>query len=136
MRSVHVTFPITAPTAAVTGPVAAGHNTSTGSTGSNGNNQVTISDQHGSTNNTVSNNSVDTSVRILYRVTFARLHHKVLKVRLSGPKGTGQLAITYLTKHAKKLNTLVRAVPANHKVKIRLHIPKRVVKLRLSVLPG
>lgn len=131
MRSVHVTFPITGPTAAVTGPVAAQkpNNQST-------NTQVPLNTGSAG-NQSVSSSHVDSTVKIMYRITFARLvkHHKFLKLRLTGPKGKGSVAITYLTKKGK-LKTLVRKVKANKKVKLRLHIPKKVRRLRLSVMPG
>jgi len=129
IRSVHVTFPITAPTVAVTGPVAASHTTSTpvpvsGTTNPNGTGPATVDSSH-----------VDTSVRITHRITLARLHGKVLKIRLSGPNGNAMVAIGYLSK-AKAVGTLVRTVPANKIVKLRLNVPKGVQKLRLSVMPS
>jgi hypothetical protein len=45
------------------------------------------------------------------------------------------VAIGYLSK-AKKVGTLVRTVPANKTVKLRLNVPKGVQKLRLSVMPS
>ena len=45
------------------------------------------------------------------------------------------VAIGYLSK-SKKVGTLVRRVPANRTVKLRLTVPKGVQKLRLSVVPG
>jgi hypothetical protein len=134
LRSVHVTFPITGPTAAVTGPVAAGTKPNpnptpqpdvpvTGTKGSDGQ-PVTVDPSH-----------VDNSVKILYRVKLARLTGKTLKLKLEGPAGNARVAIGYLTK-TQKLGTLVRTVPANKIVKLRLQIPKGVQKLRLSVMPG
>src|SRR5215208_249890 len=129
MRSVHVTFPLTAPTVAVTGPVAAAApgNTHVSNT------QVPVA---GATHpTTVPSTQVDRSVKVLYKVTFAKLNGKVLKVRLTGPKGRAMLAISALSK-SKKVTTTVRAVPANKIVKLRLQLPSRVSKLRLSVMPG
>jgi hypothetical protein len=131
LRSIHVTFPITAPTAVVSGPVAASTSTPTsntsvpitGTTGAN-NKPVVVPPAH-----------VDNSVRIKYRITLAKLRGKVLKLRLSGPSGNGSVAIAYLTK-AKKVGTVVRTVPANKIVKLRLKIPKGVQKMHLSVMPG
>jgi hypothetical protein len=133
-RSVHVTFPITAPTAAVTGPVAAARN---GSTPTNTSAQIPVtgSSQNG-TQPTVPSSHVDTTVKINYRITYARLRGKVLRIRLTGPKGNGTIAVAYLTKRTKKVGTLVRTVPANRIVKMRLQIPKRVAKIHLSVMPG
>jgi len=131
MRSVHVTFPITTPTAAISGPVAASHTTQNTT-------QVPIA---GTTNTTgtgpatVDSSAVDPSVKITHRITLARLHGKVLKLRLSGPAGNAMVAISYLSK-AKKVGTLLKTVPANKIVKVRLNVPKGVQKLRLSVVPG
>jgi hypothetical protein len=127
MRSVHVTFPITAPTAAVTGPVAASQKP--------GNSQPDVPIAGSKPDVKVDPSHVDTTVRIMYRITLARLSGKVLKLRLTGPAGNGMVAIGYLSK-AKKVGTLVRTVPANKIVKLRLNIPKGVQKLRLSVMPG
>jgi hypothetical protein len=128
MRSVHVTFPITAPTAAVTGPVAAG-NPPTNNTAPP--TVITGSPDHTS----VPPSNVDNTLRINYRITLAQLNGQVLKLRLQGPAGNAMVSIGYLTK-TKKVGTLVRAVPANKVVKLRLAIPKGVQKLRLSVLPS
>ena len=128
VRSVHVTFPITAPTAAVSGPVAAAQNTT----------QIPVSGtqpQPGGNPVTVPSSNVDRSVRILHRVTLARLKGKVLKLRLTGPAGNAKLMISYLSK-AKTAGTLVKTVPANKVVKLRLNVPKGVQKLRLSVMPA
>jgi hypothetical protein len=134
LRSVHVTFPITAPTAAISGPVAA----STTNSGGNNTTQVPIAGTQNTTGTgpaTVSTSTVDASVRITHRITLARLHGKVLKLRLSGPAGNATVAVGYLSK-TKKVGTLVRTVPANKIVKLRLNVPKGVMKLRLSVMPG
>jgi hypothetical protein len=133
-RSVHVTFPITAPTAAVSGPVAA---STTGNPGQN-TTQIPIAGTQNTTGTgpaTVDSSHVDTSVKIRHRITLARLKGKVLKLRLTGPKGNAMVQIGYLSK-AKKVGTLVRTVPANKIVKLRLNVPKGVQKLRLSVMPG
>ncbi len=128
-RSVHVTFPITAPTAAVTGPVAASTtNPTTPDRSGHGDDTTT-------TPTTVPSSNVDRTVKIRYRVTLARLNGKVLKVRLSGPKGNANLVIGYLSK-AKTVGTLIRVVPANKVVKLKLNVPKGVQKLRLSVMPS
>ena len=128
MRSVHVTFPITAPTAAVTGPVAASHpttppvSTPTPIAGSPG-------------NTTVDSSHVDTTVTIKHRIVLAKLTGKVLRIKLTGPAGNANVAIGYLSK-AKSVGTLVKLVPANKVVKLKLNIPKGVQKLRLSVMPS
>jgi hypothetical protein len=133
MRSVHVTFPITAPTVAVSGPVAASanntHQNNTPVVVNTGNNSPSA------TPTTVPSSHVDTSVRITHRITLARLHGKVLKLRLAGPAGNAMVAIGYMSK-AKRVGTLVKTVPANKTVKVRLNIPKGVLKLHLSVMPG
>nr|MBA3691384.1 hypothetical protein [Actinomycetota bacterium] len=128
MRSVHVTFPITAPTAAVTGPVAASTNGPTAPLA-----PVTVN-TGGTTPTTVDSSHVDTTVKINYRVTLAKLSGNVLKLRLEGPAGNANVLISYLTK-SKKVGTLIKAVPANTVVKLRLQVPKGVQKLRLSVMP-
>ena len=130
MRSVHVTFPITAPTAAVTGPVAA--STTTGPTNTGG--QVNVNTGNGTTT-TVDSSHVDNTLRINYRVSLAQLNGQVLKLRLTGPAGNAMVSIGYLSK-TKQVGTLVRTVPANKVVKLRLAIPKGVQKLHLSVLPS
>ena len=129
MRSVHVTFPITAPTAAVTGPVAASAppNTTT-------NTQVPVNTGV-ATPTTVGNHTVDTTVKVRYQITLAKLKGNVLKVRLSGPAGKANLAIGYLTK-AKQVGTIVRVVRVNKVVKLKLAVPKGVQRLRLSVMPS
>jgi hypothetical protein len=132
MRSVHVTFPITAPTAAVTGPVAASTTGNTGNTGQNTDVQVNTGTN---TQTTVGNNTVDTTVKIRYQITLAKLSGKVLKIKVAGPAGNANVAIGYLSK-SKQVGTLVRAVPANKVVKLKLNVPKGVQKLRLSVMPG
>ena len=134
LRSVHVTFPITAPTAAVSGPVAA---STTAGTPTNST-QIPIAgttNQNGTGPATVGSSSVDKSVKIRHRITLARLKGKVLKLRLSGPAGKAMVSIGYMSK-SKKVGTLVRTVPANKIVKLRLNVPKGVQKLRLSVMPG
>jgi hypothetical protein len=133
MRSVHVTFPITGPTAAVTGPVPG---SATNNTGTN-NTQVPIAGTSNpdGTAVTVDSSHVDSTVQVRYRITLAKLQGKVLKIRLSGPNGNANVAIGYLSK-AKKVGTLIRSVPANKVVKLRLQLPKGVKKLRLSVMPG
>ena len=134
-RSVHVTFPITAPTAAVSGPVAAATNNTavqqpnapviiTGTTNQNGTGPATVP-----------SSNVDRQVKINHRITLARLKGKVLKLRLKGPAGTALVAIGYMSK-SKKVGALIRRVPANRTVKLRLAVPKGVQKLRLSVVPG
>jgi hypothetical protein len=132
MRSVHVTFPITAPTAAVTGPVAA--STTQTTTPTTTNTQVTVNTGT-TTTTTVDNNTVDTTVKIRWQIVMAKLSGNVLRVKLAGPAGNANLAIGYLSK-AKSVGTLVRAVPANKVVKLKLNVPKGVQKLRLSVMPG
>jgi len=136
MRSVHVTFPISGPQPAagpVTGPIAASV-TATGTTGSHsGSTTATNPATHQGTPATPVR--VDPNVKVKYRITFARLSGKVLRVRLSGPAGRGNLAVSYLAK-SKKMGTLIRTVPANKIVKLRLQIPTGVKKLRLSVMPG
>jgi len=133
MRSVHVTFPITAPTAAVTGPVAASHTTTGGNTNQN-TTQIPVSGTN--TNTTVDSSHADTTVKITHRITLARLHGKVLKLRLTGPAGNAMVAVGYLAKGSKKVGTLMKTVPANKTVKLRLNVPRGVQKLRLSVMPG
>ncbi len=130
-RSVHVTFPITAPTAAVSGPVAA---STTTPNVTNPTHPVPVNTGTGTTT-TVPSSNVDRTVKIRYRVTLARLNGKVLKVKLSGPSGNANLAIGYLSK-AKKVGTLIRVVPANKVVKLKLNVPKGIQKLRLSVMPS
>lgn len=132
MRSVHVTFPITAPTAAVTGPVAA----STRPTSPNGGNNVQTPINTGTgTTTTVGNNTVDRTVKIRHRIVLAKLTGKVLKIKLTGPAGNANVSIGYLSK-AKAVGTLIKLVPANKVVKLKLNIPKGVQKLRLSVMPS
>jgi hypothetical protein len=132
-RSVHVTFPITAPTAAVSGPVAA---STTNPSVTNPTAPVVVNTgTHSSTPTTVPSSNVDRTVKIRYRVTLARLNGKVLKVKLSGPSGNANLAIGYLSK-AKTVGTLIRVVPANKVVKLKLNVPKGIQKLRLSVMPS
>jgi hypothetical protein len=133
MRSVHVTFPITAPTAAVTGPVAAS-TTATNTQTTNPTASVPVNTGTGTTT-TVDSSHVDASVTIKYRIVLAKLSGKVLTIKLTGPAGNANVAIGYLSK-AKTVGTLVRAVPANKVVKLRLNVPKGVQKLRLSVMPG
>jgi hypothetical protein len=132
MRSVHVTFPITAPTVAVTGPVAASQ--SSGSTPTQNNTPVTVNTGTGTTT-TVASSHTDTAVRITHRITLARLHGKVLKLRLTGPAGNATVAIGFVTK-AKTVRTQMRTVPANKIVKVRLAVPRGISKLHLSVMPG
>ena len=132
-RSVHVTFPITAPTAAVSGPVAA---QTTGPTTPTAPVPITGTQQQPNGNPvTVPSSQVDRSVKINHRITLARLKGKVLKLKLKGPAGTALVAIGYMSK-SKKVGTLIRRVPANRTVKLRLNVPKGVQKLRLSVVPG
>jgi hypothetical protein len=131
MRSVHVTFPITAPTAAVTGPVAAQH---TNNTVTPNNNQTVVNTGSGQT--PVGSSNVDRTVKVNYRITMARLAGRVLKVRLSGPAGNARLAISYQGTANKQVGSIVRTVPANRVVKLRLQIPKKVRTLHLSVMPG
>jgi hypothetical protein len=131
MRSVHVTFPITAPTAAVTGPLAAQR---PGSTVTPTTTPVTVTGTTSPT--TVDSSHVDRTVKVNYKITMARLSGKTLKVRLTGPKGNGRIAISYLSKTTKKLGTIIRTVPANRTVKLRLQIPKNVRTMHLSVMPG
>ena len=90
---------------------------------------------HSTTTTTVPSSNVDRTVKIRYRVTLARLNGKVLKVKLSGPSGNANLAIGYLSK-AKTVGTLIRVVPANKVVKLKLNVPKGIQKLRLSVMPS
>jgi hypothetical protein len=130
-RSVHVTFPITAPTAAVTGPVAA----STTHTTTPAAPVVVNTGTHSTTPTTVPSSNVDRTLKVRYRVTLARLNGKVLKVRLSGPRGNANLAVGYVSK-AKTVGTLIRVVPANKVVKLKLNVPKGIQKLRLSVMPS
>jgi hypothetical protein len=130
MRSVHVTFPITAPTAAVTGPVAASTSTTTTT-----NTPVSVNTGT-STTTTVGNNTVDTTVKIRYQIVLAKLNGSVLKIKLTGPAGTANVSIGYLQKANKQAGTLVRAVPANKTVKLKLPALKGVQKLRLSVMPS
>ena len=59
----------------------------------------------------------------------------MLKVKLTGPSGNANLAIGYLSK-AKTVGTLIRVVPANKVVKLKLNVPKGIQKLRLSVMPS
>jgi hypothetical protein len=132
LRSVHVTFPITAPTVAVTGPVAASTTGNTGNTGQNTQVQVNTGTN---TTTTVSSNTADTTVKIRHQIVLAKLSGKVLKIKLTGPAGNAMVAIGYLSK-AKAVGTLVRTVPANKVVKLRLNVPKGVQKLRLSVMPS
>jgi hypothetical protein len=129
-RSVHVTFPISAPTAAVSGPVAASTTHATTPTA-----QVPVTNPTTHTTTNVGSSTVDPTVKIRYRVTLARINGKVLKVRLTGPKGNARLAISYLSK-AKTFGTLIRVVPANKVVKLKLNVPKGVQKLHLSVMPS
>ncbi len=132
MRSVHVTFPITAPTAAVTGPVAASTQNNpnptpvpvTGTNNQNGDGPATVDSSH-----------VDRTVKINYRITLARLSGKTLTVRLTGPKGNGTLIVQFQSK-TKAVGTVMKTVPANKTVKLRLQIPRNVQKLHLSVMPG
>ena len=133
MRSVHVTFPITAPTVAVTGPVAAS-TTATNTQTTNPTAQVPVNTGTATTT-TVDSSHVDTTVTIRHRITLAKLSGKVLKIKLSGPDGNAMLAIGYLAK-SKQVGTLVKTVPANKIVKLRLNIPSGVQKLRLSVMPS
>jgi hypothetical protein len=129
MRSVHVTFPITAPTAAVTGPLAAQRpNTTVTPTAT----PITGSP----TTTTVDSSHVDTTVKVNYRISFAKLVGKVLRVRLTGPSGNGTVAIAYQSKSNQKLGTLMKVIPANKTVKLRLQIPKNVRTMHLSVMPG
>jgi len=74
-------------------------------------------------------------VTIKYRVALAQLTGKTLKLRLTGPDGNAMVSIGYLSK-TKQVGTLVKTVPANKVVKLRLAIPKGVQKLHLSVLPS
>ena len=131
IRSVHVTFPITAPTAAVTGPVAASANPNTTPTT---NTQVPVNTGV-TTPTTVGNHTVDTTVKVRYRITLAKLTGKVLKIKLAGPAGNANVAIGYLSKN-KQVGTLVKLVPANKVVKLKLNVPKGVQRLRLSVMPS
>jgi len=131
LRSVHVTFPISAPTAAVTGPVAASTTAPTTPTAPVAVNTGT----HSTTPTTVPSSQVDRTVKIRYQITLARLNGKVLKIKLTGPKGNANLAIGFLSK-AKTVGTLYRAVPANKVVKLKLNVPKGIQKLRLSVMPS
>ena len=101
-RSVHVTFPITAPTAAVTGPVAASANPNTHGVDRTGTNST------GGTRRPSRVSQVDTDGQGPHRITLARLNGKVLKLRLTGPKGNANVAIGYLSK-AKKVGTLVKS---------------------------
>jgi hypothetical protein len=130
MRSVHVTFPITAPTAAVTGPVAA---STTGPTAPAA--QIPLSTGPGTSPTTVPSSNVDRTVKVRYKITLAKLKGKVLKVKLSGPAGNANLMVGYLSK-AKSVGSLVKLVPANKVVKLKLNVPKGVQKLRLSVMPS
>jgi len=130
-RSVHVTFPITAPTAAVTGPVAA----STTPTAPPTSNKPVVINTGSDTTTTVDSSHVDTTVKIKHRITLAKLSGKVLRIKLSGPAGNAVVAIGYLSK-AKSVGTLLKTVPANKVVKIKLKVPKGVQKLRLSVMPS
>jgi hypothetical protein len=131
LRSVHVTFPITAATAAVTGPVAASANPGTTTTT---NTQVPINTGV-STPTTVGNHTVDTTVKVRYRITLAKLSGKVLKIRLAGPAGNANVQIGYLSKN-KQVGNLVKLVPANKVVKLKLNVPKGVQRLQLSVMPS
>jgi hypothetical protein len=126
-----VTFPISAPTAAVTGPVAASTTAPTTPTAPVAVNTGT----HSTTPTTVPSSQVDRTVKIRYQITLARLNGKVLKIKLTGPKGNANLAIGFLSK-AKTVGTLYRAVPANKVVKLKLNVPKGIQKLRLSVMPS
>jgi hypothetical protein len=128
MRSVHVTFPITAPTAAVTGPVAGSH--------SNNNTTTTIVNPQTQTTTTVDSSHADPTVRVNYRITIARLSGRVLRVKLTGPAGNARLAISYQGRASKQVGALVKVVPANRVVKLRLQIPKKVRSIHLSVIPG
>jgi len=130
MRSVHVTFPITAPTAAVTGPVAASQPNTTPTT----NTQVPVNTGV-TTPTTVGNHTVDTTVKVRYQITLAKLSGKVLKIKLAGPAGNANVSIGYLAKN-KQMGTLVKLVPANKVVKLKLNVPKGVQRLRLSVMPS
>jgi hypothetical protein len=128
MRSVHVTFPITAPTAAVTGPLAAQRpNTNVTPTAITGSTDPTA---------TVDPSHVDRTVKVNYRITMAKLVGRTLKVRLTGPAGNGRIAITYQSKSGKQRGAIIRTVPANKTVKLRLQIPKNVRTMHLSVMPG
>jgi len=129
MRSVHVTFPITGPTAAVTGPVAGSHSNGTSTT------PVTLN-TGGDTTTTVPPARADTTVKVRYKITMAKLLGRVLKVRLSGPAGSARLAISYQSKTSKQVGAIVKTVPANRVVKLRLQIPKSVRTMHLSVMPG
>jgi hypothetical protein len=133
-RSVHVTFPITGPTAAVSGPVPA--STSSPTVPTNPTAPVTVNTGRPGTTTTVDSSHVDATVKVTHRITLARLRGKILKIRLAGPSGNAVVAISYLSKSQKKVGALMRTVPANKTVKLRLQIPSRVQKLRLSVMPG
>lgn len=131
LRSVHVTFPITAPTVAVSGPVAASTRPGTTPPSSA---PVPVNTGAPDSHTTVPSSHTDPAVRITHRITLARLHGKVLKLRLSGT-GNATVAISYVGK-AKTVRTMVRTIPSNKTVKIRLHVPRGVAKLHLSVMPG
>ena len=60
----------------------------------------------------------------------------MLKVKLAGPAGNANVSIGYLANKAKQIGTLVKLVPANKVVKLKLDVPKGVQKLRLSVMPS
>ncbi len=130
MRSVHVTFPITGPTAAVTGPLAAQRPGNTVTP------QTTIVNPDTQTQTTVDSSHVDTTVKVNYKITMARLSGRILKVRLSGPAGNARLVVSYQSKTTKQIGAIVKTVPANKVVKLRLQIPRNVRTMHLSVMPG
>ena len=88
-----------------------------------------------STPTTVGNHTVDTTVKVRYQITLAKLSGKVLKIKLAGPAGNANVQIGYLAKN-KQMGTLVKLVPANKVVKLKLNVPKGVQRLRLSVMPS
>ena len=59
----------------------------------------------------------------------------MLKIKLAGPAGNANVSIGYLGKN-KQMGTLVKLVPANKVVKLKLNVPKGVQRLRLSVMPS
>ena len=87
-RSVHVTFPITAPTAAVSGPVAA---STTNTAVQQPNAPVIITgttNQNGTARRRFRRRTSTGQVKINHRITLARLKGKVLKLRLTVPPAT------------------------------------------------
>jgi hypothetical protein len=134
-RSIHVTFPITGPTAAITGPTAGQQKTTTVTT--TGTQQTNGGPQTTPPTNTKPE-TTDPAVTVRWRITAAKLVRSAkpyLLIKLSGPAGNANLNVRYSSGSTSFGNQIV-SVPANKLAKVRLNIPKKVKTLYLSVMPG